>query len=60
MHDFLPILIVGAIIGVFAILFLVAYCIVKKRKEDMTDRERRMSDKEIVTFANCEPISFLI
>ena len=49
MHEYLPILIVGAIIGVFAILFLVAYCIVKKHKEDMTDRERRMSDKEIVT-----------
>ena len=49
MGDYLPILIVGAIIGVFAILFLVAYCVVKKHKEDMTDRERHMSDKEIVT-----------
>ena len=49
MREYLPILIVGAIIGVFAILFLVAYCIVKKHKEDMTDRERHMSDKEIVT-----------
>ena len=49
MREYLPILIVGAIIGVFAILFLVAYCVVKKHKEDMTDRERHMSDKEIVT-----------
>ncbi len=49
MREYLPILIVGAIIGVFAVLFLVAYCIVKKHKEDMTDRERHMSDKEIVT-----------
>ncbi len=49
MREYLPILIVGAIIGVFAALFLVAYCIVKKHKEDMTDRERHMSDKEIVT-----------
>ena len=49
MGDYLPILIVGAIIGVFAALFLAAYCIVKKHKEDMTDRERHMSDKEIVT-----------
>ena len=49
MREYLPILIVGAIIGVFAALFLVAYCIVKKHKEDMTDRERHMSDKEIIT-----------
>ncbi len=49
MREYLPILIVGAIIGVFAILFLVAYCVVKKHKEDMTDRERHMSDKEIVS-----------
>ena len=49
MREYLPILIVGAIIGVFATLFLVAYCIVKKHKEDMTDRDRKMSDKEIIT-----------
>ncbi len=49
MREYLPILIVGAIIGVFAALFLIAYCIVKKHKEDMTDRERHMSDKEIIT-----------
>ena len=49
MREYLPVLIVGAIIGVFATLFLVAYCIVKKHKEDMTDRERHMSDKEIVS-----------
>ena len=48
MHEYLPILIVGAIIGMFATLFLVAYAILKRRKEDMTDLERRMSDKEIV------------
>ncbi len=48
MHEFLPILIVGAIIGVFTILFFVAFCIVKKQKEDMTDRDRHMSDKEII------------
>ena len=49
MLEYLPILIVGAIIGVFATLFLVAYSILKKHKEDMTDRERHMSDKEIIT-----------
>ncbi len=48
MHEYLPILIVGAIIGVFTALFLVAWAILKRHKEDMTDRERNMSDKEIV------------
>ena len=49
MREYLPILIAGAIIGVFSILFIVAYTILKRHKEDMTDRERNMSDKEIVT-----------
>ncbi len=49
MHEFLPVLIVGAIIGVFTLLFFVAYCIIKKQKEDMTDRDRHMSDKEIIS-----------
>ena len=48
MREYLPILIVGAIIGVFTLLFLVAFLILKCRKEDMTDRDRHMSDKEIV------------
>ena len=49
MREYLPILIVGAIIGMFTTLFLIAYAILRKQKEDMTDRERNMSDKEIVT-----------
>ena len=48
MREYLPVLIVGAIIGVFTTLFLVAWAILKKQKEDMTDRDRNMSDKEIV------------
>jgi len=48
MREYLPILIVGAIIGVFTALFVVAWAILKRHKEDMTDRERNMSDKEIV------------
>ncbi len=48
MHEYLPILIVGGIIGVFTSLFLVAYAILRRHKEDMTDRDRNMSDKEIV------------
>ena len=48
MGEFLPILIVGAIIGVFTTLFLVAWAILRRHKEDMTDRERNMSDREII------------
>jgi len=49
MREYLPLLIVGAIIGVFTTLFLIAFAILKKQKEDMTDRDRHMSDKEIIT-----------
>ena len=49
MHEYLPVLIVGAIIGLFSTCFLIAYAILRKQKEDMTDRDRNMSDKEIVT-----------
>ena len=48
MREYLPLLIVGAIIGVFSVLFIVAYAILRRRKEDMTDRDRHMSDKEII------------
>ena len=47
MADFLPILIVGASIGVFATLFLVVYLLDLRRKEDQS-RERHMADSEIV------------
>ena len=49
MREYLPVLIVGAIIGLFTALFLIAYAILRRHKEDMTDRDRNMSDKEIVT-----------
>ena len=49
MREYLPILIVGAIISLFTTFFLIAYALLRKQKEDMTDRERNMSDKEIVT-----------
>jgi len=47
MHEYLPILIVGAIIGVFTCLFLVAYALEKNKKETM-GFERHMEDSEIV------------
>ena len=47
--EFLPVLIVAAIIGSFTIAFLIAYAALKKHKDPSDDRERNMSDKEIVT-----------
>ena len=47
MHEFLPVLILGAIIGVFTILFLVAYALEKNKKETM-GFDRHMKDGEIV------------
>ena len=38
MREYLPVLIVGAIIGVFSIFFLVAYSILKKQKEEQQKR----------------------
>ena len=49
MHEYLPVLIVGAIIGVFATAFLIGYAVLKRQKEDMTDLDRHMSDREIAT-----------
>ena len=46
MAEFLPILIVGAIIGTFTVIFLAAYILEKKSKETK-EFERHMSDKEI-------------
>ena len=48
-REFLPVIIVGAIIGSFAVVFVLAWLALRKQKEDMTDRDRNMSDKEIVT-----------
>ena len=48
-REFLPVIIVGAIIGGFTVVFVLAWMALKKQKEDMTDRERNMSDAEIVT-----------
>ena len=47
MAEFLPVIIVGAIIGAFAICFVMAYLAIRKEKEQKED-ERHMSDKELV------------
>ena len=46
MHEFLPLLILGAIIGVFSLLFIVAYVLLKRSKPK--DFERHMEDGEII------------
>ena len=48
-REFLPVIVVSAIIGAFSIVFLLAWMALRKQKEDMTDRERNMSDTEIVS-----------
>ncbi|MBD5537574.1 MAG: ABC transporter ATP-binding protein [Lachnospiraceae bacterium] len=47
MNEYLPVLIVGAIIGVFTIVFLIAYWALRKMKDD-SEKERNMPDGEIV------------
>ena len=47
MHEYLPLLIVGSIIGVFTVLFVAAYALVKNKKEAM-GFERHMKDSEII------------
>ena len=47
MPDYLPLLIVGAVIGVFSILFTAAYALEKNKKESM-GYDRHMDDREII------------
>lgn len=47
MAEFLPVIIVGSIIGAFAIVFVMAYIAISKEKEQLDD-DRHMSDKELV------------
>ena len=47
MHEYLPLLIVGGIIGLFTIGFVIAYALVKNKKEAM-GFDRNMDDREII------------
>ena len=47
MREYLPLLIVGAIIGTFTLIFVVAYSMVKNKKEAM-GFDRNMADAEII------------
>ena len=48
MHEYLPLLIVGAIIGSFALVFILAYIALQKSKEKFDDNKRHMPDGEII------------
>ena len=47
MREYFPILIVGAVIGVFAVVFLAAFLLEKDKKKSM-GYERNMADREII------------
>ena len=47
MREYLPLLIVGAIIGAFTLVFLVVYALEKNKKESM-GFDRNMADSEII------------
>jgi len=47
-REYLPVVIVVAIIGAFTIAFLLAYVALKKSRENFDDLDRKMSDKEII------------
>ena len=47
MYEFYPILIVGAVIGVFATIFIVAFATMKDKKEAI-GFDRNMKDSEIM------------
>ena len=47
MREYLPILIVGGIIGTFTLIFVIAYSMVQNKKEAM-GFERNMADSEII------------
>ena len=47
MREYLPVLIVGALIGAFTLVFLIAYIVISKQK-DVKDEERHMKDGELI------------
>jgi len=47
MREYLPILIVGAIIGLASAIFLVAYLLVQKKKDEH-DWDRTIPDSQII------------
>ena len=48
LKEFLPIVIVAAIIGSFTTVFVIAWIALKKKKDDEDSRESKISDKELI------------
>ena len=48
LKEFLPVVIVVAIIGSFATAFVIAWFALRKKKDEGDDRERKISDKELI------------
>ena len=48
-REYLPIVIVAAIIGSFTVVFLIAWAALKKHRDESDDRERKISDKELIS-----------
>ncbi len=48
MREYLPVLIVGAIIGTFALMFILAYIALRRSKEKFDENERHMDDKVLI------------
>ena len=47
MREYLPLLIVGAVIGVFSSIFIIAYCLMKDKKQ-VLGFDRHMKDSELI------------
>ena len=48
LRDFLPVVIVAALVGSFATAFIIAWFALKKTKDEGEDHERKLSDKELI------------
>ena len=47
MHEYLPILIAGGIIGVFSLAFIVLYVLDKRKKQVYEGYDRNVTDREL-------------
>ncbi|MBR4972273.1 MAG: hypothetical protein IKY59_04815, partial [Oscillospiraceae bacterium] len=47
-REYLPVVIVASVIGAFAVAFIIAWFALRKNKEEGDDRERKLSDKELI------------
>ena len=47
MHDYYPLLVVGAIIGAFTVCFITAFALMKNKKEAI-GFDRHMKDSELI------------